>query len=253
MKLTFLGSGTSQGIPIIGCKCSVCQSVNPKDKRLRSSVLIKNGDDVFSIDAGPDFRQQMLRENIDKLCSILITHGHKDHIGGLDDVRAFNYLQKKPMEIWGDEKAIISIKKEFHYAFNKNKYSGVPSFNLNLISSNEIIIGKTVVIPIPLMHHKLEVKAFRISNLTYITDANFIPESSYILLQGTKTLIINALRKEKHLSHFNLQEALEVIKRINPQKAYITHISHFMGLHDDIIKELPNNVSFAYDGLTIEF
>ena len=253
MRLTFLGTGTSQGIPVIGCKCTVCQSDNTKDKRLRSSVLIENEDDIFTIDAGPDFRQQLLKQNTDKLSAILITHGHKDHIGGLDDVRAFNYLQKTPMNIWADNYAIDSIKKEFYYAFAKNKSAGLPRFNLNKITEDKIQIGKTIIIPIPLLHNKLSVKAFRINNLTYITDANFISEKSYELIKGTKILIINALRKEKHISHFNLEEALEVIKRVNPNKAYITHISHLMGTHNSINKTLPNNVSFAYDGLRIEF
>ncbi|MCK5846833.1 MAG: MBL fold metallo-hydrolase [Bacteroidales bacterium] len=253
MKLTFLGSGTSQGIPVIGCKCTVCASDNSKDKRLRSSVLVENDEDIFTIDAGPDFRQQLLRENVNKLSAILITHGHKDHIGGLDDVRAFNYLQKKPMDIWADKSAIESIKKEFHYAFKKNKYPGLPSFNIHTINTKYIEIGSTKVTPIPLLHHKLEVKAFRIKDLSYITDANYIPEESYRLLEGSNVLIINALRKEKHVSHFNLKEALMVIERIKPQKAYITHISHLMGLHNEVIKELPKNVFFAYDGLTIDF
>ncbi len=253
MRLTFLGTGTSQGIPVIGCKCAICQSDNEKDKRLRSSVLIENEDDIFTIDAGPDFRQQLLKQNTDKLSAVLITHGHKDHIGGLDDVRAFNYLQKESMNIWADKSAIDSIKKEFHYAFAKKRMSGLPSFNLKEITEEKIIIGKTTITPIALLHHKLSVKAFRINDLTYITDANFIPESSYELLKGTKILIINALRKEKHISHFNLEEALKVIKKINPNKAYITHISHLMGTHNETSRDLPNNVSFAYDGLRIEF
>ena len=253
MKLTFLGSGTSQGIPVIGCKCAVCVSNNSKDKRLRSSVLIENNDDIFSIDAGPDFRQQMLRENIDKLDAVLITHGHKDHIAGLDDVRAFNYLHKKPMKIWADKYATQSLHREFDYAFAENKYPGVPSFDMNMISDNNIIIGNTQITPITLLHHKLEVKAFRIADLTYITDANHISEESYKLIEGSKIVIINALRKEKHVSHFNLEEALEVIKRINPKVAYLTHISHLMGLHNDVEMEIPNNVHIAYDGLKIEF
>jgi len=253
MRLRFLGSGTSQGIPVIGCKCDVCISTNSKDKRLRSSVIIENGDDIFNIDAGPDFRQQLLRENICKLDAILITHGHKDHIAGLDDVRAFNYLQRKPMAIWADETATQSIKREFSYAFAENKYPGLPSFDLNLINTHNIIIGNTTIIPIPLLHHKLEVKAFRIGDLTYITDANYISDESFEIIKGSKTIIINALRKEKHLSHFNLEEALEVIKKVNPDRAYITHISHLMGTHDDIAKELPANVHFAYDGLKIDF
>ncbi len=252
MELIFLGSGTSQGVPIIGCECDTCTSNNPKDKRLRSSVLIKNNDDIFTIDAGPDFRQQMLLNNVKKLDAILVTHGHKDHIGGLDDVRAFNYIMQKPMTIWADEDATDSIHKDFHYVFAKNTYPGVPKFNLKPITNKNIVIGTTEITPIPLLHHKLKVKAFRINNLTYITDANYIPKESWKLIEGTDVLIINALRKEKHISHFNLEEALEIISIIKPKKAYLTHISHIMGLHDDVELSLPDNVEIAYDGLKIE-
>ncbi len=252
MELIFLGSGTSQGVPVIGCECDICTSTNPKDKRLRSSVLINNNGDTFTIDAGPDFRQQMLHNNIKKLDAVLVTHGHKDHIGGLDDVRAFNYIMKKPMTIWADKDAIESIHKDFHYAFAENPYPGVPKFNLNLINDDIIRIGSTEITPIPLQHHKLEVKGFRINNLTYITDANHIPKESWKLIDGTEILIINALRKEKHISHFNLEEALEIISIIKPKKAYLTHISHLMGLHNEECLTLPDNVEIAYDGLKIE-
>jgi len=252
MNITFLGTGTSQGVPVIACGCSVCKSNNPKDKRLRSSVIISTDNEVFAIDAGPDFRQQMLRENIKKLDAILITHGHKDHVGGMDDIRAFNYLQKKAMPIWANEFAANSIRTEFSYAFANDKYPGVPDFELHQITNEDIHIGNSIITPIPLMHLHLLVHGFRIGDFTYITDTNLIPESSFKLIEGTEILVINALRKQKHISHFNLEEALEVIKKVSPKKAYLTHISHLMGLTKEIEKELPANVEFAYDGLSIE-
>ncbi len=252
IRITFLGTGTSQGVPVIACNCSVCKSKNIKNKRLRSSVLIETDNKVFTIDAGPDFRQQMLRENVKKLNAILITHGHKDHIGGMDDVRAFNYLQKQSMEVWGNKSANNSIKTEFSYAFAKNKYPGVPDFDLHLITEKDFFIGNTKIIPIPLLHLHMIVHGFRIGDFTYITDANKIPNNSWALLKNTKILVINALRKEKHISHFNLEEALKVVEKIKPQKAYITHISHLMGLEEEVSKELPKNVELAYDGLKIE-
>jgi len=252
MKITFLGTGTSQGVPVIACSCNVCNSTNQRDKRLRSSVLVETNDELFTIDAGPDFRQQMLINRVKKLDAILITHGHKDHVGGMDDIRAFNYLQKKAMPVWANEFASSSIRTEFSYAFSDDKYPGVPNFDLHLITESSFMIGKTKIIPIPLLHFRMLVHGFRIDDFTYITDTNKIPDESWELLKGTKILVINALRKQKHISHFNLDEALEVITKINPDKAYITHISHLMGLEEEVSKELPNNVEFAYDGLIIE-
>lgn len=252
MKVTFLGTGTSQGIPVIGCICDVCMSNNTHDQRLRTSVLIETESELFTIDAGPDFRQQMLRENVKKLDAIIVTHGHKDHVGGMDDVRSFNFLQKKAMPVWASEIAAASIRTEFAYAFADDKYPGLPDFDLQTISNNDFFIGNTKVKPIPLMHSHLAVHGFRIGNFTYITDANFISDESWKLIKGTEVLIINALRKEKHVSHFNLEEALNIIEKIKPRKAYITHISHLMGLEKDVKKELPANVEFAYDGLQIE-
>jgi len=252
MIITFLGTGTSQGVPVIACKCNVCNSTNSKDKRLRSSVLVETDSEVFTIDAGPDFRQQMLRKEVNKLDAILITHGHKDHVGGMDDIRAFNYLQKKAMPVWANEFASNSIKTEFSYAFSDDKYPGVPNFDLHLITESSFNIGKTKITPIPLLHLHMLVHGFRIGDFTYITDTNKIPKESWKLIKGTKILVINALRKQKHISHFNLEEALEVINKINPDRAYITHISHLMGLEKEVSKELPNNVKLAYDGLSIE-
>jgi phosphoribosyl 1,2-cyclic phosphate phosphodiesterase len=252
MKITFLGSGTSQGVPVVTCKCDVCQSDDIKDKRLRSSILVEYKNSIFTIDAGPDFRQQMLRENVQKLDAIFITHGHKDHVGGMDDVRAFNFKQRNAMDVYADELAAQSIKTEFAYAFADDKYPGVPDFNLHLIEDEIIEFNGFKVIPIPLMHRKLPVLGFRIEDFTYITDANYISEQSMELIKGTKTLVINALRKEKHISHFTLGEALDIIEIVKPEKAYLTHISHLLGKHRQISAELPENVFLAYDGLSLE-
>ncbi len=253
MILTFLGTGTSQGVPVIACSCAICSSNDNYDNRLRASVLIENGSTNFTIDAGPDFRQQMLREKVKKLDAIFITHSHKDHVGGLDDIRAFNFIQRKPMTVFADENSANSIKKEFFYAFSDDKYPGVPDFDLKLITDEKINFQDIEIIPINVGHLNLTVKAFRIKDLTYITDANYIPPKSRELIKGSKILIINALRKKKHISHFNLEEALEFIEFIHPEKAYLTHISHLMGKHADVSKELPPNVFIAYDGLKIDF
>lgn len=252
MKLTFLGTGTSQGIPIIGCKCFVCQSDNPKDKRLRSSVHIEVDNLSLVIDSGPDFRQQILRENINKLDAILFTHDHKDHTAGLDDVRAFNYLQKKPMEVYGEAKILETLKREFAYAFAKDRYPGVPRINLNEIENNSFYIESQLIEPIRGMHQKLPVLGFKIKNVAYITDMNYISEQELEKIKGVDVLIINALRIEKHISHFNLEEALSIIKTSKVKQAYLTHISHALGFYNELSTKLPHNVSLAYDGLIIE-
>ena len=253
MKLTFLGTGTSQGVPVVACNCDVCRSEDSHDKRLRTSVLIEAEETIFTIDAGPDFRQQMLREEVKRLDAIFVTHGHKDHVGGMDDIRSFNFLQRRPMIVFADDLAADSIKKEFFYAFEDDKYPGVPDFDLRLIIGEDIYFKGIKIIPIPVRHMNMPVKGFRIGDLTYITDANYISPESYERMSGSKTLIINALRKRKHISHFNLEEALEVIKKVKPKVAYLTHISHLMGKHQEVSKELPDNVHIAYDGLKIDF
>ncbi len=251
MRVTFLGTGTSQGVPVIACDCEVCRSGDIKDKRLRSSVLIENGNDVFVIDAGPDFRQQMLRYNVKRLDAIVLTHEHKDHTGGMDDVRAYNYLQKRPMPVYCEARVFDSIKKEYHYVFDKIRYPGIPEFDIRLIDEKPFYVGETYIIPVRAYHHKLPVLGFRINKFAYVTDANYISEKEMTKLEGLNVLVINALRKEKHISHFTLQEALDVIKTVKPQKAYLTHISHLMGKHAEVSKELPENVFLAYDGLKL--
>lgn len=252
MKFTFLGTGTSQGIPIIGCPCAVCRSTDSRDKRLRASALIEVDDITVVIDAGPDFRQQMLTATVSKLDAILITHEHRDHIAGLDDVRAFNFLQQQPMDVWGNSRVLAAIGNDFAYVFADNKYPGAPEMNLHLLDGNSFSIGNVTIQPIKVLHCKMPVFGFRINNLTYITDANFISEVEKEKIKGTDCLIVNALRREKHISHFNLEEALAIIDELKPKQAYITHIGHQMGFHEEIQKELPENVYLSYDGLTLE-
>lgn len=251
MEVIVLGTGTSQGVPVIGCKCKVCTSSDHHDNRLRASVLIKVEMLNLLIDSGPDFRQQMLREDISKLDAIIFTHEHKDHIGGLDDVRAFNFITKKPMEIYAEKRVQETLRKEYSYVFSGNNYPGIPKLNLNTITDEPFNINNIEIIPIRVMHYNLPTLGFRIYNFTYITDANYISDDEIQKILGTKILIINALRQEKHISHYSLDEAIEIIKRVSPRKAYITHISHNMGLHHEINKKLPDNIELAFDGLKI--
>jgi len=252
MKITFLGTGTSQGVPVIACKCNVCQSTNSKDKRLRTSILIHYNDKNIVIDTGPDFRQQMLTHNVKQLDAVLFTHEHKDHIAGLDDIRAFNYQSKQDMPIYATNQVQIGLKKEFHYIFADFKYPGIPKVEMNTIHNFKTfeLFNKTIT-PIEVMHYKLPVTAYRIDNFSYVTDANFISVSEKEKLKGTEILVVNDLRKEEHISHFTLQQALDLIAEIKPKQAYLTHISHLLGSHDEVSLELPKNVSIAYDGLVI--
>lgn len=249
-KVTFLGTGTSQGVPVIACNCNVCSSTNPKDNRLRTSALIETDRLNLIVDSGPDFRFQVLRSGIKKLDAILFTHEHRDHIAGLDDVRSFNFKQNKAMPIYGNHLVMNQIRREFHYVF-ENKYPGIPQLEVNEIQNEPFFVDDLCITPIEVLHHKLPVYGFRINDFTYITDANIIPEKELEKIYGTKILVINALQKDDHLSHFTLKEALDVIEKIQPEKAFLTHISHNMGLHDEVKKELPPNVYLAYDGLSI--
>ena len=250
MKITFLGTGTSQGVPVIACECNTCLSSDQHDKRLRTSLLLETDKTTLLFDAGPDFRQQMLREHVTKLDSILLTHEHKDHIAGLDDVRAFNYKSQDAIDIYAEERVQKAIKKEYSYVFSEYQYPGIPKMRLNSIPDNSFNVKGIQIDPIRVFHYRLPVYGFRVGNFAYITDANYIPEESKEKLFGIKYLVINALRKEKHISHFSLREAIDFIREISPKKAFITHISHQMGLHAEVSKELPQGIILAYDGLT---
>lgn len=251
VKITFLGTGTSQGVPVVACHCNVCLSENNYDKRLRSSVLIEENGKTLVIDAGPDFRQQMLTAKVNKLDAILVTHEHYDHIAGLDDIRAFNWVQKSATDIYAEHRVQLSIKKIFSYVFASRKYPGIPQMNLFDIDETPFNIDGIEIIPIRGMHYKLPVLGFRIGDFAYLTDMKTIPETELEKLKGLKVLVINALRKEEHISHMNLGQALDVIKRVQPEKAYLTHISHLLGLHKEVSQELPENSAIAYDGLEL--
>ncbi len=251
IQLTFLGTGTSQGVPVIGCNCKVCSSSNPKDKRLRSSVLIEHQHKRILIDAGPDFRQQLLRENIDNIDAILLTHEHKDHTGGLDDVRAINYLTRKPLAIYCEKRVYESLRHEYSYAFTERKYPGVPEFDIRIIENTPFFIENIQITPIRVIHYKLPVLGFRIGGITYITDANYIAPDELEKIKGSNILIINTIRKEKHISHFSLEEALQVALKSGIQEVYLTHLSHQIGTHEELNNQLPEGINASYDGLKV--
>ncbi len=250
-KVKFLGTGTSQGVPIIGCHCEVCSSKSDYDKRLRASVVVEHNDITIIIDTGPDFRYQMLRANIDSIDAILFTHAHKDHTGGLDDVRAFNYMLGRAIDIYAEEICMEGIKKDYNYAFAEKRYPGVPELTPHIITEEPFYIKGVEITPIRGYHHKLPVLGFRIGDITYITDMNFISDSELKKIDGSKILIINALRHEEHLSHFTLSEAIAVSRKVSAPTTYFSHISHQLGKHEDISPQLPNNMFLAYDGLEI--
>jgi phosphoribosyl 1,2-cyclic phosphate phosphodiesterase len=253
MKITFLGTGTSQGVPVIACECEVCRSLDYRNKRLRVAVHIQIGTVKLIIDAGPDFRQQVLRENIKKLDAILLTHEHKDHTAGLDDIRAFNFKQGMPMPIYASIRVQEQLRREFAYVFAEKKYPGIPQ--MELLEINEGIafsINDIKIIPISVLHHKLKVFGFRVADFTYITDANYISDTEIEKIKGSKVLVLNALQKDPHISHFTLQEAIALAQKIGADNTYFTHISHKLGLHSAVAEELPNNIHLAYDGLILE-
>lgn len=253
MKVTFLGTGTSQGIPVIACQCAVCLSVEPKDKRLRSSVLISTAGLNIVVDAGPDFRYQMLRQDVQRLDAVFITHSHKDHVAGLDDVRAFNRQQQGAIEIYGDAHVHEALKREFYYAFSEHKYPGVPQFDLRLISHQRpFAFAGIQVVPIEVMHYMMPVLGFRIGDFTYITDAKTVSQPEVEKIKGTKVLVVNALQRAPHISHFTLEEAIAFAQMIGAECTYFTHISHNLGKHHDVQSELPTGIWLAYDGLTVE-
>lgn len=248
LKITLLGTGTSQGVPVIACTCKVCTSANKKDARLRCAVLVESTNTTFVIDSGPDFRFQMLRAGVKKLDAVLFTHEHKDHVAGLDDIRPFNYINKKVVDIFATKQVQEALKREFSYIFSGSKYPGLPEINLVSINNQRFSIGDIEVQPIPVMHHRLPVLGFRINDFVYVTDANYISDASKALMLNADIIVLNALRHESHISHYTLQQAIDLIYELNPKKAYLTHISHQMGLYDDVIKELPDNIYLAYDG-----
>lgn len=256
MKLTFLGTGTSQGVPVIGCKCEVCRSEDGRDRRLRTAAMVEMGGKRFIIDAGPDFRYQMLREGVTHIDAILLTHEHKDHTGGIDDVRAFNFVDFPvihTMHIYGNEPTITSIRRDFHYAFSEDKYRGVPEIELHTIAEDKpFVVAEVEVMPVVGSHsERFRSVGFRFGELAYLTDMNAIADEEIAKLQGVKVLVVNALRWESHNSHFSVAEALEVIRRVAPERAYLTHMSHRIGLHTVAEQHLPEGVYLAYDGLTV--
>ena len=251
MEITFLGTGTSQGVPVIGCNCDVCLSHNPKDKRLRSSVLINVDGNTLVIDTGPDFRQQMLRENVKNLDAVLFTHSHKDHTAGLDDIRSYNFRSKKPMEVFCSNDVLSALKMEFSYIFADFKYPGVPKVNINIIDESIFNFNNISITPIKALHHKLPVHGFRIKDFVYLTDISEISQEEKKKILNADIIVLDSLRKEPHLSHLCLQQSIDLIKEVNPKRAYLIHISHLMGLHDEVNSEIPSNISLAYDGLKI--
>lgn len=251
MTVTFLGTGTSQGVPIIACDCKVCRSIDMKDKRLRSSILIESDDAKIVIDSGPDFRYQLLRENVKTLDAVVFTHEHKDHIAGLDEVKSFNFINKMRMPVYATERVQQALKREFAYIFSDEKYPGIPEIDLYKIDNMSFSVKDINLLPIDVMHYKMPVKGYRINDFTYITDANFISESEKEKIKGSKIIVINALRREEHVSHFTFQQAINLMNELNPEKAYFTHISHQLGLHHEVSKELPSFIELAYDGLKI--
>ncbi len=250
MKLKFLGTGTSTGVPQIGCGCAVCQSEDVHDKRLRASVLVSIGETNIIIDCGPDFREQMLRNGSPKLEALLITHSHYDHVSGIDDLRPYCTIGDG-FPIYCKSDVATDLKERVPYCFAEHPYPGVPALNINEISTKPFKIGDIEIIPLPVMHYKLPIVGYKIGNLAYITDAKVVPDSTIEILRGVDTLVINALRTKEHISHMTLAQALDVVNAIKPRITYLTHLSHDMGLHNEVSRRLPENVKIAYDDLSI--
>lgn len=252
MKVTFLGTGTSQGVPIIACECEVCISADAKDKRLRSSVLVETENTNFIIDTGPDFRYQMLREGVKKLDAVVFTHEHKDHIAGFDDIRGFNWKTQMPMEVYATPNVEVALKRDFHYAFAEKRYPGVPSLNLHVLDNAPFSVGDLELTPIEVLHYKLPVFGYRVGDFSYVTDVNFISEEEKHKLKGSKVLVLSALRQSDHISHYSLEQAIEVAQEIGAEQTYFTHMSHQIGLHSEVDAQLPAGMNLAYDRLVFE-
>lgn len=253
LTITFLGTGTSSGVPMIGCECEVCLSTDKKDNRLRSSILVQSPTTSLVVDTGPDFRFQMLRQKVKQLHAVIFTHPHKDHMAGLDDVRAFNFFSKKHIDLYANSLTEEAIRRDFYYAFSDKKYPGIPDLNLHTISNEPFIVGDIPVIPVLVWHLNMPVLGFRFGKFTYITDANRIDRQELEKIKGSEVLVLNALRKQQHISHFTLEEAIEIIQQLKIPTGYLTHISHQLGLHAEIEAVLPENIHLAYDGLELKF
>lgn len=251
-QLTFLGTGTSQGVPMIGCGCEVCKSTDPRDKRLRSSVLVEHEGLRILVDAGPDFRYQMLRAGVSSLDAILLTHNHKDHTGGLDDIRAFNYLEKKATQIYCEKYVEESLRKEYSYAFEEIRYPGAPEWDVHIIDDKPFTVNGVEIIPIRGRHFKLPVLGYRFGNIAYCTDMNHIPDEEYEKLQNLDHFIINCVRRGRHISHYSLEQAIEVAQKVGAKHSWLTHLSHQLPCYEDLKKELPEGILPAFDGLVLD-
>lgn len=252
MQIRFLGTGTSSGVPMVGCDCQVCRSRDPHDNRLRSSILVKSEKTTLVVDTGPDFRYQMLREEVKELDAVVFTHPHKDHLAGLDDIRAFNYRQQRPIDVYADALTEEAVRRDFYYAFSDTRYPGIPELNMHPIGLEPFMVGDIPVVPIQVWHMKMPVMGFRFGKFTYITDANRIEPGEKEKIRGSEILVLNALRREKHISHFTLQEAIDLVQELEVPRAYFTHISHQLGRHEEVSKELPQGIELAYDKLRLE-
>ena len=253
LQVSFLGTGTSGGVPMIACDCVVCSSEDPRDKRLRSSILVRSATTTLVVDTGPDFRYQMLRKKVRHLDAVLFTHPHKDHLAGLDDIRAYNHFGQKPMQVFADSLTEEALRRDFYYAFSETRYPGIPELQLQTITESAFWVGDIPVQPIQVWHHRMPVLGFRFGHFTYITDANRIEEEEMQKIRGSRVLVLNALRKEEHLSHFTLSQAVSLIGQLDVPKGYLTHLSHQMGLHASVSDELPSGVELSYDGLELSF
>jgi phosphoribosyl 1,2-cyclic phosphate phosphodiesterase len=253
LTITFLGTGTSSGVPMIACSCHVCTSPDKKDKRLRSSILVRSAKTTLVVDTGPDFRYQMLRQNVKHLDAVVFTHPHKDHLAGLDDIRAFNFFTKKPMKVYADSLTEEALRRDFYYAFSDTKYPGIPELDLITINLEPFVVGDIPITPILVWHMKMPVLGFRFGKFTYITDANRIDDTEKEKIKGSEVLVLNALRKQKHISHFTLEEAVSTAQELKAGRGYFTHISHQLGRHEEVESDLSENMHLAYDGLVLEF